>query len=53
MARPRRITAVAALQWIENELDKEFSDEDLDLDQESDEEYDDSRSSESETAIHS
>ena len=49
MARPRRITAVAALQWIENELDKEFSDEDLDLDQESDEECDDSRSSESET----
>ena len=49
MARPRRITAVPALQWIENELDKEFSDEDLDLDQESDEEYDDSGSSESET----
>ena len=49
MARPRRMTAVAALQWIVNELDKEFSDEDLDLDQESDEEYDDSRSSESET----
>ena len=43
------MTAVAALQWIENELDQEFSDEDLDLDQESDEEYDDSRSSESET----
>ena len=49
MARPMRITAVAALQWIENELDKEFSDEDLDLDQESDEEYDDSRSSEAES----
>ena len=49
MARPRRITAVPALQWIENELDKEFSDENLDLDQESDEEYEDSRSSESET----
>ena len=44
MAQPRRMTAVAALQWIENELDEEFSEEDLDLDQESDEEYDDSRS---------
>ena len=35
------MTAVAALQWIANELDQEFSDEDLDLDQESDEEHDD------------
>ena len=43
------MTAVAALQWIENELDQEFSDKDLDLDQESDEDHDDSRSSESET----
>ena len=49
MARPRRMTAAAALKWIENELDQEFSDEDLDLDQEGDEEYDDSRSSESES----